>query len=248
MIMVKRFLTLFLLLSVVSVRAEKAPEKVVSVEEAMKCDQAWIMQDVDSDAPEFRGCGGSCKCKCYRCLRVGNLTVTGTETVATLNATNVVVSNDLTVDGVLTLDGLSVNALLAEETFANFYAASPVAAVLAGNPVIMPTAGPASVAPAGVITYNGSGSYVLPAVGVYEVSWNLVAGAAAVATLELQINTVQVPGSVVSVTAVAGGTELSSSMLVQTTAANSLLRLFSSTGIATFFGTASAQISIRRVS
>jgi hypothetical protein len=36
MIMVKRFLTLFLLLSVVSVRAEKAPEKVVSVEEAMK--------------------------------------------------------------------------------------------------------------------------------------------------------------------------------------------------------------------
>jgi hypothetical protein len=242
MIMVKRFLTLFLLLSVVSVRAEKAPEKVVSVEEAMKCDQAWIMQDVDSDAPEFRGCGGSCKCKCYRCLRVGNLTVTGTETVATLNAANV------TISGELTLDGISVNALLAEETFANFYAASPVAAVLAGNPVIMPTAGPASVAPAGVITYNGSGSYVLPAVGVYEVSWNLVAGAAAVATLELQINTVQVPGSVVSVTAVAGGTELSSSMLVQTTAANSLLRLFSSTGIATFFGTASAQISIRRVS
>lgn len=240
--MVKRFLTLFLLLSVVSVRAEKAPEKVVSVEEAMKCDQAWIMQDVDSDAPEFRGCGGSCKCKCYRCLRVGNLTVTGTETVATLNAANV------TISGELTLDGISVNALLAEETFANFYAASPVAAVLAGNPVIMPTAGPASVAPAGVITYNGSGSYVLPAVGVYEVSWNLVAGAAAVATLELQINTVQVPGSVVSVTAVAGGTELSSSMLVQTTAANSLLRLFSSTGIATFFGTASAQISIRRVS
>src|SRR6185436_13344756 len=113
--------------------------------------------------------------------------------------------------------------------------------------VIMGSAGPASVAPAGVITHNGTGGYVLPAAGVYQVSWNLSAAVAALQTFELRLNgTTTVPGSQVSALAVVGGTEFSGTALVQA-AANDVLSLFSVTGFTPLAGS-TAEISIRRVS
>lgn len=281
----KKFLTVFLLLLTAS--SFRADERV----QCMMQDEEWVYQQ----DPQAVG-SKSCKCKCYRCLRVGTLTVTGSATLAeasievlnvtTLNvinedisgsvaiggnlavagntalAGNLAVAGNETVGGTLgvtgnistnasvvingvTLDSASLTTMLAQLTYANFYASPPLA-VTGGN-VVMGTPGPASVAPNGPITHNGTGGYVLPATGVYEVTWSLTSITGAAEQYQLQLNGNPIAGTDVFSTSVAvTGTEISGSTLISATAGD-VLSLFSVT-VFTPLPASTAVISIQRVS
>jgi hypothetical protein len=85
--MTRKMVTVSLLLLVAGAKAE---DRAVDALQAVDHEQDWNCQ-ADPNAPAFRR--SVCKCKCYRCLRVGTLMVTSSANIPSLDVTDLTVVN-----------------------------------------------------------------------------------------------------------------------------------------------------------
>jgi len=82
--MIKKILIVILLFAI---RAH-ANDQFICGSECEDGQEGWTYQEENDEVTVRR-----CKCKCYDCLKVRSLTVTGTATIQNLNATNQTISN-----------------------------------------------------------------------------------------------------------------------------------------------------------